>query len=179
MNELDHILVKLLVVRAQAGDDVAFEELVARFHRPLRCFLVQLLGTSDGADDVMQETWLGGYRGIGRLRDPGKFVSWIYQIARNRAMSRLSQDQRWQPLEEPEEITADEPTFSPDDAEAIHRSMERLSPEHREVLLLRFFEQMSYEQMAEVVGCAVGTVRSRLHHAKSNLKQQFEEENHD
>ena len=69
---------------------------------------------------------------------------------------------------------AKEPTFSPEDAARIHKSMDRLKPQHKEVLMLRFLEQMSYQQMADVLGCNLGTVRSRLHYAKNALKQEME-----
>lgn len=177
MPEPDAILNQLLVVRSQAGDDVAFEQLVLRFHQPLRYYLRRMLDSADHVDDVLQETWLAAYRTLRRLRRPESFVPWIYRIARNRALSRRHDAWHWKTLDEPGELVDDsDPEYSPDEAAQIHRLLDRLACVHREVLLLRFFEQMSYEQMAEVIGCQLGTVRSRLHHAKNKLKQLLDEE---
>ena len=74
------------------------------------------------------------------------------------------------------EIAADEPEleFTADDAARVHGAMARLSTAHREVLVLRFMEDLSYEQIAEVIGCKIGTVRSRLHHAKLTLRDHLD-----
>jgi RNA polymerase sigma-70 factor (ECF subfamily) len=162
----------ILVVRCQAGDAAAFEELVALHQTRLRFFLANMTGNSNSADDLAQEVWFDVYRAVGKLADPGAFRAWLYRIARHRALRELRK--RRQPLLPLEGIDIAEggcdDEFSPEDAARIHSALADLSQEHREVLLLRFFEDMSYEDIARVTGCQLGTIRSRMHYAKRALR---------
>lgn len=177
MDPIEQALHQALVLRCQLGERGALETLFLRHNRALGYYLSRMLDRDDVAD-VQQEVWLAVIRRIGQLRDPGAFVVWVYQIARNKAMTRLTDrrsisalpddDPPWEPVEEAE------PEFSQADAAQIHAQLARLSPKHREVLLLRFIEDLSYDQMAQVIGCTTGTVRSRLHYAKIALRQQLE-----
>jgi len=167
----------ILVVRCQAGDRAAFAELVELYQQRLHYFLATMVGDDHAADDLLQEVWFDVYRGLAKLGDPGAFPSWIYRIARHRALRELRK--RQQPLSSlagvdlaGEEEDADD--FSAEDAERVHAALERVVPEHREVLLLRFIEEMSYEDIAGVTGCQLGTVRSRLHYAKRALRRVME-----
>jgi len=168
----ERIYERLLVVRAQAGDPVAFAELVERFSPRLRYFLRKLIG-GDGAEDALQDVWLDVFRQLSRLNDPQALVAWLYRIARDRAFGRLRKSRRAEPLDEASAIddAADEGEFSAEDAARIHAALDRLPPEQREVLVLRFLEDLSYEQIASVVGCQLGTVRSRIHYGKQALRR--------
>jgi RNA polymerase sigma-70 factor (ECF subfamily) len=167
----------VLVVRCQAGDRAAFEELVELYEPRLRYFLARMVGDDHAADDLLQEVWFDVYRGVARLADPGAFPSWLYQIARHRALAELRK--RCQPLSSLEGIDlaedASDDEFSADDAERVHAALGQLTPEHREVLLLRFFEGMAYEDIARVIGCHLGTARSRIHYAKRALRRVMQE----
>jgi len=103
-------------------------------------------------------------------------VAWLYRIARDQAFGRLRKRGRAeQPLDEASVIdAADESDFSPEDAARIHAALDELPPEQREVLVLRFLEEMSYEEIARVVGCQLGTVRSRIHYGKRALRKALE-----
>jgi RNA polymerase sigma-70 factor (ECF subfamily) len=161
----------VLVVRCQAGDRAAFEELIELYQPRLRYFLASMVGDDHAADDLLQEVWFEVYRGLSRLADPGAFAAWLYQIARHRALGQLRKKR--QPLSSLEGIDLaeeGEDDFSADDAERVHAALGQLAPEHREVLLLRFFEGMAYEDIARVIGCHLGTVRSRIHYAKRALR---------
>jgi RNA polymerase sigma-70 factor (ECF subfamily) len=161
----------VLVVRCQAGDRAAFEELVGLYQPRLRYFMARMVG-EHAADDRLQEVWLEVYRGVARLADPGAFHAWLYQIARRRALRELRKKQKpLSPLEGMDLAEEAEEEFSAEDAERVHEGLGRLAPEHREVLLLRFFEGMAYEDIARVLGCHLGTVRSRLHYAKRALRR--------
>jgi RNA polymerase sigma-70 factor (ECF subfamily) len=166
----------VLVVRCQAGDRVAFEELVALYQPRLRYFLASMVGDDHAADDLLQEVWFDVYRGVARLADPGAFPAWLYRVARRRALAELRKKR--QPLSSLEGINvadeAEDDDFSAEDAERVHAALGRLAPEHREVLLLRFFEGMAYEDIASVTGCQLGTVRSRIHYAKRALRRVME-----
>jgi len=169
---------RLLVLRYQAGDEKAFAELVRRYHGGLTYFVRRLAKNPAAADDIVQDGWLKAFRRLRTLRDPDAFRVWLYRIARRRAFNALRDAKHFQPLRE--DLAAsdregpEEKAFRAEEAPLVHRCMEALRPEHREVLLLRFLEEMSYESIAEVVGCNVGTVRSRLHYAKAALRREME-----
>jgi RNA polymerase sigma-70 factor, ECF subfamily len=171
----ERIYERLLVVRAQAGDEAAFTELVERYSPKLRYFLRKLLASADGAEDALQDVWLDAFRHLPRLSDPEALVAWLYRIARDRAFGRLRKAKRYErPLDEanePAPETAEENDFSAEDAARIHAALDELPPEQREVLVLRFLEDMTYEQIARIVGCHLGTVRSRIFYAKQALKR--------
>ena len=176
MDPLQQALERALVIRCQVGDRQALAELFVLHHRRLGYYLRRMLGR-DEVDDVQQEVWLAVIRRIARLRSPEAFVVWLYQIARRKALDRLGQ--RKPPASLESEPTADleapEPELSEADAERIHGALNQLSPEHREALVLRFMEDLSYEQIAEVTGSSAGTVKSRLHYAKLALAKQLEQ----
>ena len=167
---------QLLVLRCQAGDEDAFEELVARYHPRLRYYLRRILPRADHADDVLQEVWLAVFRALPRLADPAALAAWLYRIARDKA----SVQWRGRPPERLLDVSdiVEEPSqdneFRQEDAQEIHASLDQLTPEQREVLVLRFLEDMTYEQIAKVTGCPIGTVRSRLYYAKLALRQAIE-----
>lgn len=171
---------RLLVLRCQTGDPSAFEELVLLYQPRLRYFLRALLRGDRDVDDRLQEIWLDVYRGIGRLTEPAAFAAWLYRIARNRAF-RVFRKRRESPLSlDGIDLPAkedDETHWSAEDAEHLHAALDSLEPEHREVLLLRFIEEMSYEDIARVTDCPLGTVRSRLHYAKRALRGVLERMN--
>jgi RNA polymerase sigma-70 factor (ECF subfamily) len=176
MDSVEQVLQRTLVVRCQLGERRAIEELFLRHNRALGYYLRQTLSRDDIAD-VQQEVWLTVIRRIGQLRDPEAFVVWLYRIARNKAMTRLTKRESIASLDD--EIAGDiredsYSEFSPSDAARIHEKMAQLSDKHREVLTLRFVEDLSYEQIAEVIGCTAGTVRSRLHYAKAALRRLLE-----
>jgi len=170
----DRIYERLMVLRCQAGDEAAFGELVERYGPRLRYFLRKMLREPGAAEDALQEVWLDVYRALPRLADPGALAAWLYRIARSAAYRALRRRrQPHVPLEEAQEAEApaEDDAFSAEDAARIHAALEWLAPEHREVLVLRFLEDMSYDDVARVTGCALGTVKSRLYHAKRALRR--------
>jgi RNA polymerase sigma-70 factor, ECF subfamily len=176
----DRLYESLLVLRCQAGDEAAFAEIVERYGPRLRYFVRKLLGAAD-AEDVLQDVWLDVYRGLGRLADAGALPAWLYRVARDRAYRVL---RRRRGASVPLDVNglvddSAEPEFSAEDAARIHDALRDLEPEHREVLILRFLEEMNYEDIARVVGCPVGTVRSRLHYGKRALRRQLERNGRD
>jgi RNA polymerase sigma-70 factor, ECF subfamily len=177
-DQAELIYERLLVVRAQAGDDAAFTELVEQYSPRLRYFLRKLLASADGAEDALQDVWLDVFRHLPRLADPQALKAWLYRIARDRAFGRLRKAKRLeQPLDEASVVdpaAPDENDFSAVDAARIHAALDELPPEQREVLVLRFLEEMSYEEIARVVGCQLGTVRSRIYYGKRALKRALE-----
>lgn len=170
---LDRILERVLVLRCQAGDEAAFAELVERYDPRLRYFLRKMLGDAATLDDALQEVWLDVFRGLGRLADGGAFCAWLYRIAHGRACRALRQRRAApEPLPDGEMIDPEESEdpFAAEDAAAVHGALDALPPLQREVLMLRFLEEMSYEQIAAATDSQLGTVRSRIHYGMRALR---------
>lgn len=180
-SQTEKLLLHLLVVRCQAGDEDAFARLLERFGPRTLRYLERIVG--DEAEDVHQEVWLGVYRRIGQLATPAAFVTWLFRVTRHRAVDYLRRRRRARELAEDvaaESIVHDEPAvneedavlrgYDRDDAMELPAAIAALPPVHREVLLLRYQEELSYAEMAAVIGCSIGTVKSRLHHAKRRLQ---------
>jgi RNA polymerase sigma-70 factor (ECF subfamily) len=173
---------QVLVLRCQAGDCEAFESLYERYHVSLTYYLRRLLESPETADDVLQIVWLKVLREIRRVRHSVAFRVWLYRLARNEALQHIRRDRRWAEVEQSLSVTQPdehEDGFSAEDAERVHAALARISPVHREVLVLRYLEELSYEEIASVVGCELGTVRSRLHYAKRAMRRVLEERNDD
>lgn len=153
------------------------EELFRLHNVPLWHYLRRMLGRDD-VTDLQQEVWLSVLRGIARLKSPEAFVVWFYRIARSKAFTRPAGGPTHRSLDAdgPLEPTAviPEPEFTAADTELIRAGLGHLSPEHREVIVLRYMEDLSYEQIAAIAGCTTGTVRSRLHYAKLALRPHLE-----
>jgi RNA polymerase sigma-70 factor, ECF subfamily len=164
---------ELLALRCQSGDPAAFADLIREFEQPLRYYLLKLLGNDDRAYDVLQELWLKALRTIRQLVDPGALRVWLYRAAHGLAVDQIRRRQVREAAEQEHALAADaagpEPDFTVIDARAIHRALDELDDRAREVLVLFFLESMSLEDIAEVVGRPVGTVKSRLHYAKREL----------
>ena len=179
-DEAERLYNRLLVLRCQTGDEDAYRELVARFGPRLRYFLRKLVGQLDRADDLAQEVWLDVLRQLPKLKDVAAFTTWMYRIAHGKAMLDGRRNGRAPTTIADVEWIADkeEDKFAAEDAARIHAALDRLEPPHREVLVLRFLEELSYDEIGQIVDCPLGTVRSRIHYAKSAL-QRLLENDHD
>lgn len=178
----------MLVSAAQAGHAPALDALVRRYHTPLCQFLERMCGDADRAGDLAQETFLKMIRALPRYQPRAKFSTWLYTIAVNLARDearRLRYRGRFQTSLDDSDSPAAEPVSTApavaDEVlaritrEEIRRALVDLSPEHREVLLLHYFEGFAYKEIAEACGCSVGTVGSRLHYAVKHLRRALED----
>jgi RNA polymerase sigma-70 factor (ECF subfamily) len=158
------------------GDKDAFTKLIERYERPLRYFINRLLDNSELTEDIFQDTWLTVIRRIHGLREIDAFPTWLYRIARNKVYQQLRKKRNTLRLDEniAVENHAEDDDFSGEDTAKVHRVLKELPPEYREVLMLRFLEQMSYKQISQVLNCKLGTVRSRIYYAKIALKEELE-----
>lgn len=171
----ERLRLHLLVLGAQTGDERAFTRLHDWFGPRTLGYLHGLVG--DDAEDVQQEVWLSVYRNVGTLADPGAFRTWLFQTTRNRALDFLRRRRRetWLLEETASEMTlagdrvddADPPAMAGLDLAVIARE---LPPVQREVLLLRYGNDLRYGEIALVTGCSVGTVKSRLHGAHRRIQ---------
>ncbi len=175
-NEAERLFERLLVLRCQTGDEDAYRELVGRFGPRLRYFLRKLVGRIDQADDLAQEVWIDVLRQLPRLKDAGAFTTWMYRIAHGKAALDGRRNGRAPTTIPDVEWIAgkEDDSFSADDAARIHAALDGLEPAHREVLVLRFLEELSYEEIGQIVNCPLGTVRSRINYAKIALQRILE-----
>ena len=172
---------ELLVLRYRGGDDGALAELVSMWERPLFYYIRRLVDSEEDAWDLLQEVWCQLVQKIGTLRNPAALPGWLYAIARN-AVSNHHRDTPY--FRELREVDTElnpvnsmsESTLPAFDAEQLHWALGRLSLPHREALVLHFIEGFSLAEIAAIVGAPVGTVKSRLHHAKKALRTVLEKE---
>lgn len=177
MKVSEQLIEQVLVLRCQVGDKDAFAELIERYQAPLRYFIGRLSGDWAMTEDVFQDTWLTVIRRIQTLKRLEMFSTWLYRIARNKVYRELRRKRQLSTLDENIAVAnnKEDDVFSPEEGAKVHKCLEKLRPEYKEVLLLRFLEQMSYQQISQVIGCNLGTVKSRIYYAKRALKQEMEE----
>ena len=176
MNSSDKLIEQVLILRCQIGDKDALAGLIERYQAPLRYFISRLSANPETAEDIFQDTWLTVIRRIHSLKKTDAFSTWLYRIARNKVYQQFRRKKKLSELDENIAVpnNTENDVFSPEDAAKVHRCLKELLPEYREVLMLRFLEQMSYEQISQVINCRLGTVKSRIHYAKLALKKEME-----
>jgi RNA polymerase sigma-70 factor (ECF subfamily) len=175
----DRLEENVLILRCRIGDREALSELIQRYSRRLRYFISHLSESPEMTEDIFQDTWVGVIGKMHTLRNIESFTTWLYRIARNTAFQQLRKNKRSCELHDNIVLPDEQPgeAFSPADAARIHDGLKRLHPAHREVLALRFLEQMSYQQVSEILGCNLNTVKSRIYYAKLALKKEMEAKN--
>lgn len=173
-NNLQQAYELTLVVRSQIGDDAAFAELLHHYSPRLRFYVGKMLHERhEKTEDLLQDIWLGVFRALPKLNDAAAFRPWLFRLARHRVCREFRRARiEFAPHEEQplENVPADAEPDDAVDCEDVRRQIELLSHEHREALVLRFIEDMSYEEIARVTGNTLGTVRSRIHYAKRALR---------
>lgn len=172
-----------LVALVLAGSEKASRDLVCRYERPVYNLIVRMVGNPALAEDLAQETFLRMFRGL-KSYDPGqKFSNWLFRIAHNLTIDHLRiRRLDTVPLDEdPSGRPADERVVSgPEDdpvraleradlASAIERALAGLRPEYRQLVVLRYMEDLSYEDIVDVTGLPLGTVKSFLHRARAAM----------
>jgi RNA polymerase sigma factor (sigma-70 family) len=181
----DTIYCELLVLRCKQGYEQAFEDMIGHWDKRLFYYVRRLVKTEEDAWDVLQHTWMEVFKRIGSLKDPQSLPTWLYRIARNTAYSHLRVKYREQAyLDESastSEIEANDEISPFEDAQRVHHGLDQISLIHKEALTLFLLEDLSMGQMAEVLEIPLGTVKSRLHHAKRALRTvlQQEDKNHE
>lgn len=173
-----------LIREALAGHSSSYGELVERFQDRLHSAMLQVVGSHDEADDVVQDTFVQAYVKLDTFQGNSQFFTWIYRIAFNNALSRGRRKRNQISLEQYRELTRTDPedrVESPDGQmlrreriAQVHAALDMLSDEHRAIIVLREMQDTSYEDIAEILGINIGTVRSRLSRARLQLKQHLE-----
>jgi len=164
-----------LALRAQAGDREAFDRLFRLLQEPLYRYIFSLVGARAPAEDVLQEVFILIYRKIRWLREPELLRPWAYRIATREAFKHLKRERRWSDKTEDESVLSDLPAPSRDDLapELIAQLVARVSPASRAVIVLHYLHEMPLAEIAEVMGVAVGTVKSRLAYGLDLMRRQL------
>ena len=168
--------------RCRRGSPEAFEVFVNRYMKAAYFIALGLVGNHEDALDLSQEAFIRAYRNIKHLKTGRKFFPWFYQILKNLCVSHLRKRRYRQTksldAENCLEVAAMGDCFSPEAVakrnelkDKIWQAISKLDNKHREVIILRHFQNMSYEQIAEVLFCNKGTVTSRLFYARKKLKE--------
>lgn len=168
------------IARAQRGEVAAFSELVTRNQDRIYRFLVRMTRSQEDARELTQETFLSVYQALPSWRPQAQLSTWLFRIARNQALDRLRRARHVEfvALDDAlhQQVPADTPTpeamlQARQRIAELERALARLSVEHREILLLRDIEDMPYEDIAQVLGIGLGTVKSRIARARTGLLQ--------
>jgi RNA polymerase sigma-70 factor (ECF subfamily) len=170
------------VSRLKAGDIRAFEELVRTQQHRVYGLALRMLGSPAEAQDVAQEAFLRAHRGLAEFRGDARLSTWLYAIVSRLCLNRLAGSERRLARHGEEALSRlVDARPGPDQAlergeleEALHRAIGELPEERRIVVVLRDVEGLAYEEIAEVLDLPVGTVRSRLHRARLDLKEKLE-----
>ena len=180
----EHIYDELLVISCQGGDRAALRELVSRWQTRLGRFASRQTGDSDAAKDVLQESWLAIVRGIRKLDDPAGFRAWAYRIVANKSADWIRRKQRTRAVTE--ELEKEPEQFAEqfgegnierqDDITRLRRALKLLPKDRRTILSLRYVDELSTREIAGILGVPEGTVKSRLYHAREELKHVLEKE---
>ena len=174
-----------LAVAALQGSADACETLVRRFERPVYNFIARLVRDQSAAEDLAQETFLKLFRALGRYDPRLPFSSWLFRIAHNTAVDHLRQRRLLLADPPPQDDPGDQDpvarlpdlrSLSPEDAarraelsEALDAAVDALRPEYRAVVVLRHQEDLDYDEIAQVLGLPLGTVKTYLHRARREL----------
>jgi RNA polymerase sigma-70 factor (ECF subfamily) len=187
---------RLLVDRFKNGDESAFNEMVSRHWDRIYGMVHQLLRNQQDAEEVTQDAFIRAHRGLVNFRGDSAFSTWLYQIATNLARNRYWY---WWRRKRDKTVSFDQPVSADNDTplsevfatemetpgditvtrefvDRIAEGMDKLSPKHREILILRNVKNMAYEEIAEVLGISVGTVKSRIARAREGLRALIEED---
>jgi RNA polymerase sigma-70 factor, ECF subfamily len=172
-----HFADEELLERIGRGDSRAFAELYERYALRLYSYCLRLLRDSQSAEDVVQETLTKVYTGVHSVHDARSFRGWIFTIARNEAYGILRKN-RTAPLGDDDLVwdrdTPLESLLQAEENEIVQHLLEELKPEYREVLLLREYENLSYEEIAAISSSTIGAVKSRLYKARQALVKKLE-----
>jgi RNA polymerase sigma-70 factor (ECF subfamily) len=162
-----------LVLRAQAGDREALDELFQLVQEPLYRYIVSLVGTRALAEDILQEVFILIYRKLRWLREPEVFRPWAYRIATREAFKHLKHERRWSDSSVDETVLEDLPTPVRDNLtpELVSQLVEQVSPASRVVIVLHYLHEMQLDEVADVLGLALGTVKSRLAYGLGSLRK--------
>ena len=176
-----------LVLQCQQGNSQSFRQLYRRYQQRVRSTLYQLCG-AEALDDLVQEVFLRAWKGLPQLRQASQFSTWLYRICWNVASdqrrtlqkersfnSKLKAQTEAVPLQD-SQIGHSSDLMNLHYQDIVQRGLQQLSFEHRDVLVLHDLEDLPQKEVAQILGIAVGTVKSRLFHARMSLRQYIQQQ---
>ena len=177
MNDQEHNLIQA----ARNGDQAAFGELVQQYQKRVFALAVRMCPTPELAEEAAQEAFLAAWQGLPFFRGDSAFATWLYRLTSNACVDLLRKENRHQgPSLDDETVSAEVPDPTPTPEKAVEQQelrrqieagLQTLSPEHREVLILREIQQLSYDEIADVLSLDLGTVKSRINRGRRQLRE--------
>ena len=174
-----------LIDACLCGDSASFGQLVTKYQNRLFNTLCHVVSSPEEAEDVVQEAFVQAFVKLATFKRNSAFYTWLYRIAFNTAISRGRRKRPEVSVEATRDAIGDEPmdaneaaterVLREERAVQIHQALGELSDEHRSILVLREMEDLSYDEIAEILDLPVGTVRSRLHRARTQMRDQLKE----
>jgi RNA polymerase sigma-70 factor (ECF subfamily) len=163
-----------LITRVRQGDVEAFNHLVSRWEKRVYNYLLRLTANPEDSMDLSQDVFLKAYQNIRKLDDTARFGPWLFRIAHNEAYSFFRK-------RKPEAESGDgslaerepAPGASPELTIAVNAALNRLNPEQREAVVLKVYQGFKFDEMAEILGCPVSTIKSRLYTALDLMKTEL------
>ncbi|HUC75178.1 MAG TPA: sigma-70 family RNA polymerase sigma factor [Vicinamibacterales bacterium] len=175
-----------LVARSIGGDADSFNELILRWERPIYALAYRTIGREEDARDVCQETFLRAFRALPGFRGQAKFSSWLYRIALNLCRDWIRRERRAPLVQPPEDgdlmelAAAAEPAESIEDlvarkdlARSVERAMALLPEEQRTAIVLKEFHGLTFQEIADLAGCPLSTVKTRLYQGLTVLRREL------
>ena len=179
-----------LVARSRTGDLDSFNQLVLRWERPIYALAYRTIGREEDARDVCQETFLRAFRALGGFKGEAKFSSWLYRITLNLCRDWVRRERRTPVVQPPEDVdliemaAAAEPSESIEDLVArkdltrlVKRAMALLPEEQRTAIVLKEYHGLTFQEIADLVGCPLSTVKTRLYQGLTVLRRELARNN--
>lgn len=178
-----------LIDETLAGQPEAFGQLVTKYQDRLYSAMVHVIGSADDAQDVVQEAFVQAFVKLDTFKRTSAFYTWLYRIAFNRAISLRRRKRPSVSIEQTREVSGEEPVgtepgpeeqmTTQDRVALVQAALQELSEEHRSVIVLREMEGFHYDEISEILDLPVGTVRSRLHRARMQMRGQLKQVLHE
>jgi RNA polymerase sigma-70 factor (ECF subfamily) len=175
-----------LVARSIRGDNESFNQLILRWERPIYALAYRTIGREEDARDVCQETFLRAFRALPGFRGQAKFSSWLYRIALNLCRDWMRKERRAPLVAVPEGMEVEQLAVEQQDIASVEdlaarselsrgvaKAMELLPPEQRTAILLKEYHGLTFQEIADVVGCPLSTVKTRLYQGLTVLRREL------
>lgn len=173
-----------LILRCQERDTAAMGTLIVQYNHWVYNIAYGILGNHEDAEDASQDAFLSVWQNIDSFKFRSRFSTWLYRIVRNKCLNVIDQRKRrktdpmeindsqpWVPLDN---VTPEQEALRSERSQILHAALDRLKESYRTILVLRELRELSYEEIAEVLNCTLGRVKSRLHEARKALREELE-----
>ena len=184
VEEFDSKQERDVILRCQERDTSAMGTLVVQYQHWVYNIAYGLLGHHEDAEDVAQDVFLSVWQNINKFQFRSQFSTWLYKIVKNKCLNLIDQRKRrktepmeiddsqpWIPLDN---VTPEQEVIQSERNQILHQALDKLKESYRTILILRELRQLSYEEIAEILDCTLGRVKSRLHEARKALRTELE-----